>query len=150
MTLEQKVNDDLKAAMKAGEKEKLIALRSLRAAILEFQKSGTGEKLDEAAELKILKTAVKKRRDSIELYEKGGREDLLTQEKLELEVIEQYMPQMMNDEQITAKMQEIISAVGATSIADMGKVMGMAMKEFKGKADGGAVNRIAKEILESL
>lgn len=150
MTLEQKVNEDMKAAMKAGEKEKLIALRSLRAAILEFQKSGTGDKLDEAAEMKILKTAVKKRRDAIELYEKGGREDLLAQEKLELAVIEIYMPQMMNEDQIKAKIQDIVSAVGAKSMADMGKVMGMAMKEFKGKADGGEVNRITKEILESL
>lgn len=150
MTLEQKVNEDMKAAMKAGEKEKLVALRSLRAAILEFQKSGTGDVLDQAAELKILKTAVKKRKDSIEMYEKGGRADLLAQEQLELAVIEQYLPAMMNDEQIKSKISEIINNVGAKSMADMGKVMGVAMKEFQGKADGGAVNRIAKELLESL
>ena len=149
MNLEQRINEDMKAAMKSGEKEKLVAIRSIRAAILDFQKSGTGAELNEEAEMQILKSAAKKRRDSIEMYAQGGRDDLLAQEQLELEVIEGYLPAMMNEGQIREILMKIIQDTNAEGMKDMGKVMGVAMKEFKGKADGGEVNRIAKEILGS-
>jgi uncharacterized protein YqeY len=149
MSLEQKINEDMKAAMKAGEKDKLTAIRSIRAAILEFKKSGTGEELNEEAEINLLKSAAKKRKDSIEMYEKAGRDDLKEKEQLELEVIEKYLPEMMSDDEIRNKLNDIIEKVGAEGMKDMGKVMGMSMKEFQGKADGGTVNKIAKEILEA-
>jgi uncharacterized protein YqeY len=146
MKLEEKINIELKAAMKAGDKTRLNTLRSLRAAIIEFAKSGKGE-MQEADEQKILNTQAKRRRDAIDLYEKGGRQELADKEQAELEVIQEFLPKQLGDEEIEEVLKGIIASVGADSMRDMGKVMGAAMKELSGKADGNKVQQLVKNLL---
>jgi hypothetical protein len=148
MNLEQRINEDLKAAMKAGDKVRIDALRSLRAAIIEFNKSGTQTELTPEIELKILNGAAKKRKDAIEMYKNANRPDLLEKEEAELAIIQEYLPQMMSEEEIRTIVAQKIQQVGATSMKDMGKVMGPLMKELAGRADGGVVQKIVKELLE--
>ena len=147
MNLEEKINSELKDAMKTGKKDRLTALRSIRTQILEFNKSGVGREMNEDDEIKLLKSAAKKRRDAIEMYEKGGREDLLNKEKFELEVINEFLPEQLSDQEIVAVVNKAIMQTQASSMSDMGKVMGPVMKELKGKADGNKVKEIVKEKL---
>jgi uncharacterized protein YqeY len=147
MNLEERINIELKDAMKTGKKDRLDALRSLRASILEFNKSGAGRSMNEDDEIKLLKSAAKQRKDAIEMYEKGNRTDLADKEKFELAVIEEFLPEQLSDEEIKAAVNKIVLQTGASSIQDMGKVMGLAMKELKGQADGNKVKDIVKEIL---
>lgn len=146
MNLEEKINGELKAAMKAGDKIRLNTLRSLRAAIIEFAKSGKGE-MQEADEQKILNMQAKRRRDAIDLYEKGGRQELADKEAAELEVIQEFLPKQLSEEEIIVVIKSIISQTGAESMKDMGKVMGMAMKELSGKADGNKVQQLVRNLL---
>lgn len=147
MNLEVRINSELKDAMKTGKKDRLEALRSIRAKILEFNKSGVGRDMNEDDEIKLLKSEAKKRKDAIEMYEKGGRDDLLNKEKFELSVIEEFLPEQLSDEEIEAAVNKIIMQTQASSMSDMGKVMGLSMKELKGKADGNKVKEIVKEKL---
>jgi uncharacterized protein len=147
MNLEQKVNEELKNAIKGGDKVRMDALRSLRAAIIEFNKSGAGRDMNEADEAKILNTQAKRRRDAIELYEKGNRTDLADKEKQELAIIQEFLPKQMTEDEIKVVISNKITEMGATGPQDMGKVMGASMKELSGKADGGTVQRIVKELL---
>jgi len=147
MNLEVRINSELKDAMKTGKKDRLEALRSVRAKILEFNKSGVGRDMNEDDEIKLLKSEVKKRKDAIEMYEKGGRDDLLNKEKFELSVIEEFLPEQLSDEEIEAAVNKVIMQTQASSMSDMGKVMGPVMKELKGKADGNKVKEIVKEKL---
>lgn len=147
MSLEQKINESLKEAMKAKDKVKLDALRSIRSTIIEFNKSGSGREMNEEDEIKILKSAVKKRKDAIEMYEKGDRQELADKEKAELQVIEAFLPERMSDEEIGKVVEEIIAEVGAESMSDMGKVMGLSMKRLGGQADGAKVKDIVKQKL---
>jgi len=147
MTFEEKINLAIKPAMIAKDKVRLDALRSLRAAILDFQKSGSGKELDEAEAIKILNNQAKKRRDAIEMYEKGGREELADKEKEELKVIGEFLPKQLSDGELREIVKAKIKQVGAVSSADFGKVMGPLMKELSGKADGKQVQNMLKEIL---
>jgi uncharacterized protein YqeY len=147
MNFEEKINVELKNAIKSGDKILIETLRSLRAAIIEFNKSGANRELNEDDELKILKAAAKKRRDAIPFYEKGNRLDLADKEKTELAIIEKFLPEQLSSNEVKAIITKIIHDSGTKDMKDLGKVMGIAMKELKGKAEGSLVQLIVKEIL---
>ncbi len=148
MSLEEKINGDIKAAMLARDQKKLAALRAVKSAILlaKTQKGGSGE-LDETAEIQILKQLVKQRRDSAEMYKAQNREDLFAEEQFQMDVINTYLPQMMSEEEIESAVKSIIAENGFSGMKDMGKVMGMATKKFAGKADNKMVSEIVKRLL---
>lgn len=147
MGFSEKINDDLKAAMKSGDKTKLETLRMLRAQILEFEKSGANRQLNDDDAMKILLSAVKKRKESLELYEKAGRKELAEKEKTEIEIIQAYLPKQMSKEEAVTLIGKIISESGAEGLKDIGKVMPAVMKELKGKLDGKVINEIVREKL---
>ncbi len=150
MTLKERINEDLKAAMKAGDKIRLEAIRAIKKDIIEketAEKRAQRGELTPEEELEVLTAMVKRRRDSIEQFKQAGRTDLADEEIKQLAVIEQYLPAQLSEAEIKEVLQKIISQVGAASAKDLGKVMGAAMKELKGKADGSMVQRLAKELL---
>ncbi|MHB1049775.1 MAG: GatB/YqeY domain-containing protein [Bacteroidota bacterium] len=147
MGLKEKINEDLKSAMKSGDKVRLETIRMLRAQVLEFDKSGTGREMSEEDDMKILLSAVKKRKESIELYEKAGRTELASAEKKEIEIIQEYLPKQMDPGEAEKIIVRIIADVGAVSSKDLGKVMPAVMKELKGKLDGKIINEIVKQKL---
>lgn len=144
MTLKEQITNDLTAAMKAGEKIKTETLRSIRAGILEFEKSGSDRAMTPEDEMKILLTASKKRKEAIEMFENNNRQELADKEKAELEVISAYLPKQMSREEIEKRTAEMIAEVGATGPGDINKVIPVLMKEMKGKADGKLVQEIVK------
>ena len=148
MSLEQTINNDIKAAMLAKEKKKLEALRAIKAAIL-LAKTNKGSDGDiaEDTEMKILQKQVKQRKDSAELYKSQGRDDLAEVENFQLSIIEKYLPEQMSEEKIRKTIQDIITETGASSMKDMGKVMGMSAKKLAGKADNKLIASIVKELL---
>lgn len=148
MTFEQKINEDLKESMKSGDKLRLETLRSLRASIIEFSKSGTGKDMSEEDSQKILLNASKKRKDAIEMYKQAGRQDLLEKEESELAIIAAYLPEQLSESEVVDALKSIIQQVGAEGPKDMGKVMGLAMKELRGKADGTLVQQCLKQLLQ--
>lgn len=150
MTLEQRVTKEMKAAMKSGDKERLTTIRSLRASILEFAKSGSDKELDEKEEIKMLNQAAKKRKDAIQMYADAGRDELKEKEEKELAIIMEFLPKQLSKDELSKIVDDVITKVGATGPADMGKVMGMTMKEVSGKADGNAVQSVVKEKLNNL
>ncbi|MEL6191292.1 MAG: GatB/YqeY domain-containing protein [Bacteroidota bacterium] len=149
MGLKDTINQDMKAAMKAKDQAALRTLRSIKAAILVVETSegrAAGElKADE--EMKLLTKQAKQRKDSLEQYEKNGREDLAAIEREELIVIEKYLPKQLSEEDVKTKVEEIISETGASSMKDMGRVMGLASKAMAGQADGKLISKFVKEIL---
>jgi uncharacterized protein YqeY len=147
MSLTETINQQLKAAMLASDKVRLETLRSIRALILEFEKSGVDRAMTPDDEIKILSSAAKKRKDAIEAYDAAGRTEAADKERQELAIIQEFLPAQMSDEAIKAELQTVIASIGATSPSDVGKVMGAAMKSLKGKADGTVIQRIAKELL---
>ncbi len=147
MNLIEKINEDLKTAMKSGDKLRTETVRSIRALILEFQKSGSGKELDEEEEIKLLVGAAKKRKDSIEQFKLAGREDLASKEGKELEIIQQYLPEQFSREKIKMEVDRIAKLVGAVSKEDFPKLMPAVMKELKGKADGKEVRTVVEEYL---
>ena len=148
MTLEERINEDIKRAMLAREKEKLNALRAIKSAILLAKTSkGASDTLSEEAEIKLLKQLVKQRQDSAAIYKEHHRDDLYQEEKVQLDVIAAYLPQMMSEEEIEATLKQIIADNGFAGMKDMGKVMGMATKAFAGKADNKTVSDIVKRLL---
>ncbi|MEY2950705.1 MAG: GatB/YqeY domain-containing protein [Saprospiraceae bacterium] len=147
MTLEERINADLKAAMKAKDAISLRGIRAIKAAILLAKTDGSGKELNEESEIKLLQKLIKQRKDSLEIYEKQNREDLAQTEKEEIGVIEKYLPEQLSPEELTLALQNIIQAVGATSIKDLGKVMGAATKELAGKADGKTISTLLKNLL---
>ena len=147
MTLEERINADLKAAMKAKDAISLRGIRAIKAAILLAKTDGSGKELNEESEIKLLQKLIKQRKDSLEIYEKQNREDLAQTEKEEIGVIENYLPEQLSTEELTLALQNIIQAVGATSIKDLGKVMGAATKELAGKADGKTISTLLKNLL---
>lgn len=149
MNFEQLINDDLKEAMKSGDKLKLETLRSLRASVIEFNKNGTGKELAEEDAQKILMQASKKRKDAIEMYKQAGRQDLLEKEEAELAIIASYLPQQLTEDQVIDVLKGLITNIGAEGPKDMGKVMGLAMKELRGKADGTLVQQCLKSLLQA-
>ena len=148
MTFEQKINEDLKESMKSGDKLRLETLRSLRASIIEFSKSGIGKEMSEEDAQKILLNASKKRKDAIEMYKQAGRKDLLEKEQSELAIIAAYLPEQLSESEVVDALKSIIQQVGAEGPKDMGKVMGLAMKELRGKADGTLVQQCLKQLLQ--
>lgn len=148
MELEKLINDDIKNAMLARDPEKLEALRAIKAALLlEKTKEGTTGEIPESVELTLLQKLVKQRRESADIYAAANREDLAKIERFEASIIEKYLPQQMGEEELTEKIRQIIVQTQATSIKDMGKVMGAASKELAGKADNKMVSEIVKKIL---
>ncbi len=150
MSLENKINEDIKKAMLAREKDKLEALRAVKTAILvaKTEKGATGT-LTEDAENKILQRLVKQRKESATIFEEKNRNELAKKEWFEASVIEEYLPEQMSDEELSSMIKKIVNQVGAKSMADMGKVMGVASKELAGKADGKAIADKVKSILNS-
>jgi uncharacterized protein YqeY len=151
MSLSQQINSDIKSAMLAKEKEKLEALRAIKAAFLvaQTEKGGSGE-LTEEAELKIIQKLVKQRKDSAEMYKSNNRMDLYEKEIAEAKVIEQYLPEQLGEEEIQIILEDIIANVEAKGMQDMGKVMGVATKKLSGKADGKTISQIVKKLLAEL
>ncbi len=147
MNLEEKIQKDLITAMKAKDEKALRAVRAIKAAILLFKTSGTNAELDEDAEIKMLQKMVKQRKESLSIFEQQGREALAQTEREEIEVIEQYLPQQLSEEEIEATIKNIISETGASSMKDMGKVMGAANKAFAGQAEGAVISAIVKRLL---
>lgn len=133
--------------MLSGDKVRLETLRSIRALILEFEKSGIDRAMTAEDEVKILTSAAKKRKDAIEAYDGAGRTEAADKERAELAIIQEFLPAQMSDDDVRAELQNVIASIGATSPSDVGKVMGAAMKTLKGKADGNVIQRIAKELL---
>jgi uncharacterized protein YqeY len=145
MSFENKINDEIKNAMKGGDKARLETLRSIRAAIIEFVKSGSGKELNDEEAVKILMNQAKKRKDAIDMYKQANRTELAEKEEFELKVIEEFLPKQADRSEIEAVVNEVISSTGASSKQDIGKVMGPVMQKLKGKADG----KVIKEIVES-
>ena len=138
---------DLKAAMKAKDQAALRSIRAIKAAILLAKTDGSGKELDEAGEIKLIQKLVKQRQDSLDIYEKQNREDLAATEREEIAVLQKYLPEQMSDEDLTAFISELITKVGASSMKDMGKVMGMASQQLAGKADGKTISGKVKALL---
>lgn len=147
MSLENKINSDLKAAMLSKDDAALRALRAVKSAILLAKTSGGGHIVSEEDELKILLKLVKQRKDSVAIYNEQGREDLAITEQEEISVIEKYLPAQMSDDEIKSEVQKIIASLGASGPGDTGKVMGAASKAFAGKADNKVVATIVKQLL---
>lgn len=149
MSIKQQIQDDIKAAMKARDKERLEALRYLMSALKDYEvdKGLREQGIDDEAALGIIQSAVKKRRDSIEQFRNAGRDDLVAREQAGLDVISAYMPAQMGEQELRELIAEIIQSTGASGPSDMGKVMGAIMPRVKGKADGGMVNRLVREAL---
>lgn len=146
MVLYEKIQSDMYTAMKAGEKEKASTLRTVLAKLKDKQ-IDTREPLSEKDEIKVLQTLVKQRKESIDLYQKGGRSELAEAESFELEIINTYLPEMMNEDDVRKLIEEIIEETGAQSMADLGKVMPQIMKQGKGLIDGKTAQRIVGEML---
>jgi len=147
MALREKINEDLKTAMKSGDKLRLETIRSIRALILEFEKSGSGKELNEEEEIKLLSSAAKKRKDSIEQYRNAGREDLAVKEENELAVIQEYLPKQLTQEEIQSEVKKIAESIGAGTKDDFPKLMPQVMKALKGKADGKIVKSVVEHFL---
>ncbi len=146
MTLKGKLQDDMKTAMKAGDKDRLKVVRLIRAAINQIEVDQRIE-LDDAAVLGVLNKMVKQRRDSISQFRDGGRDDLADVERAEIVVIENYLPEQMSDDELDSMIAKVISDIGAESIRDMGKVMGAVKAKAEGRADMAAVGSMVKSIL---
>ncbi|MEX1190687.1 MAG: GatB/YqeY domain-containing protein [Brumimicrobium sp.] len=148
MSLTDQINNDIKEAMKAKEKERLGALRDIKAKLLNEATSGQGE-VDEAKENKIIMKLYKQRMDTYKVYMEQGREDLAKEEMFEAKIIENYMPKMMDESEVLAAVKKTIADVGASGPQDMGKVMGTLTKQLAGKADGKLISTLVKQELNS-
>jgi hypothetical protein len=149
MSLKLQITEDMKTAMKAGDKDQLKAVRLILAAIKQIEVDKRIE-LDDAAVLTVLTKMVKQRRDSIEQFEKGNRKDLAEIERAEIVVIEKYLPEQLGADELAAMVNEVIKATGAEGIRDMGKVMGQIKTKAAGRADMGALSATVKERLNAL
>ena len=150
MSIKASILDELKSAMKQKKADRLRVLRSLKAKILEKEiserKGGESELSDEQI-VEVLMKAAKQRKESIDQFEEGGRDDLVEKEKVELEIIKEFLPEMMSEDEVRSAVKEQIEKLNAVGMQDMGKVMGVMMGKLKGKAEGSMVSRIAKEEL---
>ena len=148
MSLELKINEEIKQAMLSKNKELLEALRAVKSALLlaKSEKGGDGG-VSEDAEIKILQKLVKQRRETAEIYLSQNRKDLADVEIFQADVIQKYLPEQMSDEELTLIIKDIIAEAGATSVKDMGRVMGLASKKLAGKADNKSVSEKVKQLL---
>ncbi|MDR1985086.1 MAG: GatB/YqeY domain-containing protein [Prevotellaceae bacterium] len=147
MSLELTVNNDIKTAMLAKDKLRLETLRSIKAGILLAKTAENAVEITEDFEIKMLQKMAKQRKESAAIYSQQNRPELAEKELAEAEIIEQYLPKQLSEEEITVALKEIITATGATSVKDMGKVMGAASKQLAGKADGRLISEIVKKLL---
>lgn len=149
MGLKEQIAEQMKAAMKAKDRLRLETLRTVRAALMEkeIERRGAGAAMSADDELQVLTGAAKKRRESIEMFQKGGRTDLVEQETQELAIIQEFLPKQMTSDEIMGVISSVIRETGASGPADFGKVMPAAMKQLKGKADGKLVQETVKKAL---
>lgn len=147
MTFIEQITEDIKAAMKARDSKSLEALRGIKKELIEAQTKGPAHELEEAEIMKILQKMVKQRQDSAALYAEQNRPDLAEEETSQAEVISRYLPKALSKEEVEEAIKKIITEVGATSPKDMGKVMGVASKQFAGRADGKMVSDMVKSLL---
>jgi hypothetical protein len=147
MSLKAQIDADIKQAMLAKEKETLNALRAIKSLILLEETKGTSKDLDAATEMAVLTRAAKQRRESAELFHQQNRADLAEVEEQQLTIIERYLPKQLTAEELEKAIKAIIEQVGAKALSDLGKVMGVASKEFAGKADGKVVSETVKRLL---
>lgn len=147
MSLKEKINEDLKNAMKAQDAFRTETIRSIRAEILKMDKSGLNREMTEDEEVQLLMKQAKMRKESMEIFETAGRMDLVEKEKKQLEIINEYLPKPLSREEAEIIIEKIIQISGATSQKEIGKVMGPVMKELKGKFDGKIIQEIVKSKL---
>lgn len=147
MSLEQKINDDIKAAMLAREKDKLEALRAIKSAVLLAKTEKAGANLDEESEIRMLQKMVKQRKEAAEIYHSQNREDMAEVELFQAKIIEAYLPAQLSEAEVTNALKAIIAETDATSPKDMGKVMGLANQRLAGKADGKLIAATVKQLL---
>ncbi len=148
MNLEQKIMEQLKTAMLAKDEKTVRSLRAIKAAIILAKTSeGAGGEITEEDEIKLLQKLVKQRKDSLEIFQQQNRTDLAQKESEEIEIIEKFLPKQLSLEELKMLVGKIVSETGASSIADMGKVMGLATKQLAGKADGKTIGMLVKELL---
>ena len=148
MNLTEQINNDIKEAMKSGQKDRLMALRDIKSKLLlEMTKDGNSSEVDETRGIAILNKLYKQRMESIEIFKTQGRPELVDEEMKQAEVIAAYLPKQMTGEELAAALKEIISTVGASGPGDLGKVMGVASKSLAGKADGKAISEMVKQLL---
>ena len=147
MSLELKINDAIKAAMKEKDKVALDSLRAVKSQIMLLKTEAKGAEVSEEQEIAIVQRMIKQRKDSYEQFSAQNRSDLAEVELAQMKIIEQFLPQQLSSDELEAKMKEIISQVGAESIKDLGKVMGIASKELNGQSDGKSISEMAKKLL---
>ena len=147
MSMEQQIQQDIKAAMLAKEKTRLESLRAIKAAILLAKTADGSESIADEAVVKIIQKLVKQRKETAEIYRQQSREELAVQELAEAAAMEVYLPKQLSEEELEAELKKIIAQVGATGPQDMGKVMGTATKALAGKADGRAISALVKKLL---
>ena len=148
MTLRDKLEDDIQESMRSRDQARLDALRFLKAAVQAAEKND-GKALDDQLMTDVVSTQVNDRRESIRLFQQGGRTDLATKESPGLKALQDYLPPQLSPEELEKLIRDLVSEVGATSIKDKGKLMGRLMPQVKGKADGTVVNELVTQILES-
>jgi uncharacterized protein YqeY len=144
------INDEIKKAMIAKDKDRLRSIRAIKAALLNAQTDGSGKAIDDERFLSIVKKLVKQRRDSYQIYVDQNRPDLAEVEKQEFEIMEDFLPKMLSPEQLSALVQKVIADTGASSMKDMGNVMARAMSEAAGKADGKELSAAVRDALQKL
>jgi uncharacterized protein YqeY len=147
--IDQQLYEDLKLAMKAGEKDKTETLRTLRAQIKDARIK-KGDDLEAEEEEQVLLTAAKRRKESIQMFKDGNRDDLVKREQYQLEIIQKYLPEQISDEDLLQLINETVSSLNVTGISDLGRVMGALMPKVKGKADGKIVQQKVREVLSDL
>ena len=150
MGLREKINEDMKTAMKSGDKIRLETIRSVRALILEFDKSGANRELTPDDEIAMLSTGVKKRKESVEMFTKAGRMDLADKESAEFKILQEYLPKQLSEEEIISEIKTIAAEVGVSTKADFAKLMPAAMKQLKGKTDGKTVKALVEKFLGAI
>lgn len=147
MSLEAKLMTDLKTAMKAKDQAAMRSIRAVKAAILLAKTDGSGKELDEAAEIKLVQKLIKQRQESLDIYTKQGRDDLAVVEKEEIAVLQKYLPAQLSEDELIPIIKDIIAQTGASSMKDMGKVMGLTTQKLAGQADGKTVSGLVKKLL---
>ena len=147
MTLKEKINQDLKTAMKAKNQAALRSIRAVKAQLMLMETDGSGDEITSDREIKLLQKLVKQRQDSLTIYEEQGREDLAVTEREEIEIISTYLPEQLGEDELKAILSEVIATTGAESMKDMGKVMGLAGKKIAGRADNKIVAGLIKSLL---
>ena len=147
MSLADKINQDIKTAMKEKQADRLAALRAIKTELLLEQTSGSGKPINEEKEIKIIQKLIKQRKDSAEIYKKENRNDLYEKEMAEIKFLEEYLPEQLSEEELNAIIKEAVEKTGASSMKDMGKVMGMVNAKVAGRAEGKVIAQKVKVLL---